>query len=44
VSHQLAASLYQAGAPEGGASQPQGDEAPKPADGDVVDAEYTVKS
>jgi molecular chaperone DnaK len=42
VSHQLAASLYQAGASADGTSQPQGEPTKAP-DGDVVDAEYTVK-
>jgi molecular chaperone DnaK len=45
VSHQLAAALYKAGAPEGAASEPpRGEPTAKPADADVVDAEYTVKS
>jgi molecular chaperone DnaK len=43
VSHQLAASLYKAGAPEDAASAPPPGDAPKP-EGDVVDAEYTVKN
>ena len=43
LSHQLAASLYKAGAPEGTPTGQGPDPAPKP-DGDVVDAEYTVKN
>ncbi|MET0553458.1 MAG: Hsp70 family protein, partial [Vicinamibacteria bacterium] len=43
VSHQIAASLYKAGSSEGAPpADPQG-QAAKPSDGDVVDAEYTVK-
>jgi molecular chaperone DnaK len=44
VSHQIAASLYKAGAPEGASSKQAPGDQPKPADGDVVDAEYTVKN
>jgi molecular chaperone DnaK len=43
VSHQLAASLYKAGGTDGAPAGQGQDPAPKP-EGDVVDAEYTVKS